>query len=166
MQTPTPKCQVVVTLVHGTFNFFQPEWTKPDSVFCSTLSQRLTYSANVFRWSGWNSHRARLRAARKLKHNLAVAISAFPDAQHFVVAHSHGGNIVLYAMKDGELSKTLAGIICLGTPFITCEARSIDPGLVPFQTITSIFVPISLIILLMLFLDWYANKYQHRPEGP
>jgi pimeloyl-ACP methyl ester carboxylesterase len=161
LHAPTPKSQLVVTLVHETFNFSLPEWTKPDSMLCSTLSQRFTYSANVFRWSGWNSHRARLNAAEKFKRNLEAIFDTFPDAKHFVVAHSHGGNIALYAMKDSELAKKIAGVVCLGTPFITCESRNIDTGIVPFQVIVSILVPISLIAILMLFLGWFANKYQN-----
>jgi hypothetical protein len=161
MQTATPKSQIVITLVHGTFNFFRSEWTKPHAVFCSTLSQRFAYSANVFRWSGWNSHRARLKAAEKLKRSLALAIDTFPGAEHFVVAHSHGGNIALYAMNDSELSKSVAGIVCLGTPFITCQARNLEPGLLPFQTIASILLPVSLIALLLRFLNWYVDRYQN-----
>jgi alpha-beta hydrolase superfamily lysophospholipase len=46
-----------------------------------------------------------------------------------VVAHSHGGNVVLYAVRDAEREDAQEalprGAVCLSTPFIAAQPRPV-----------------------------------------
>lgn len=92
-----PHC--VVTLVHGTFAT-DAEWTQPQSALSRHLTKALGCAVTFprpFLWSGSNSHRARLVAGENLAEYLRDSIKQYPDSLHFIVAHSHGGNVALYA---------------------------------------------------------------------
>jgi hypothetical protein len=149
----------VITLVHGTF---APgaAWTQPGSRLREMIQAQLggecQVGFEVFNWSGFlgtrfnNGHRYRLRAGERLASALTSSIISHPDSQHFVIAHSHGGNVALYALRESLLRGKIAGIVCIGTPFITCALRDIDSTLrayphvvwvvVFFATILPIFV--------------------------
>ena len=108
-----------VLVIHGTFNapsaggrkWYQP--AGPSGNFCSRLQERLTrlmpemqdavwrtFDADTsFRWSGANDHRERLRAAYRLYETFRQIISKDPHARIHVVAHSHGGNVLLRAVE-------------------------------------------------------------------
>src|SRR5712691_6963998 len=126
---------LIVHLVHGTqfYVWRKPNipWVKDESVdedgslgsFRRGLSRRLAERGHaavefdVVPWSGRNRHGARLEAARELRRHVMKA--GQEAAQHFVVAHSHGGNACLLALRDdADLSKRLSGIVCLSTPFL------------------------------------------------
>jgi hypothetical protein len=47
-----------------------------------------------------------------------------PNAIHFVIGHSHGGNVALKAVEMGNLSHSV-NVICLSTPFFHVRARFI-----------------------------------------
>ncbi len=49
-----------------------------------------------------------------------TAAGAAPQAIRAVIAHSHGGNIALYAGKYIKTPQSLANLACLATPFISC----------------------------------------------
>lgn len=103
----------VVTLVHGTWGrgMFCPSgdapWTTEESTLCKSLKAPEHLGPSTifrrFRWSGKNRHKARSKAANELHDYLARNFNSWPKAKHFVVAHSHGGNIALYAMNDANL---------------------------------------------------------------
>jgi len=100
---------------------------RADSPFCRTLKETLrSVAIHPFQWSGKNSHSARLRAADRLAGFLNDQLAAHPHAQHHVVAHSHGGNVVLYALRDSDLRAAVASVVFLGTPFISVSRRNID----------------------------------------
>jgi hypothetical protein len=69
-------------------------------------------------WSGRNRHGARLAAAAELQEH--VLRKEGDSVHHFVVAHSHGGNACLLALKNGRaaLAEKISGIACLSTPFL------------------------------------------------
>lgn len=48
-----------------------------------------------------------------------------PRAPHFVIAHSHGGNVALYALRDEGLKDRTTGVACLATPFIHVGERDL-----------------------------------------
>ena len=48
-----------------------------------------------------------------------------PDARHFIVAHSHGGNVALYAIRNPVIRLVIDGIVTLATPFLSARPR--DP---------------------------------------
>ncbi|MGH7513765.1 MAG: hypothetical protein ACREOQ_12665 [Gemmatimonadales bacterium] len=96
----------------------------------------------MFKWSGRNSHKMRLRASKELELHLNEATRANPGAKHFVVAHSHGGNVALYALRQRALQMRLAGLATLATPFILCEERDIQSGIEKFllQSLGAVFL--------------------------
>src|SRR4029077_16813997 len=66
----------------------------------------------------------RKEAAEDLKLHLASLLERFPDAAHFVIGHSHGGSVALYAMRDDTIRKRLRGVACLSTPFLGTKKRN------------------------------------------
>src|SRR5262245_21977199 len=87
-------------------------------------------SFSVFEWSGDNSHQARMTAASELAAHLRAVADAHRGAAHFVVAHSHGGNVALAALADDSVRRSVRAIACLNTPFIQGQARSVLPAII------------------------------------
>jgi hypothetical protein len=77
-------------------------------------------------WTGENHHYDRRLASIKLRRQLTRQIKEDPDALHFVVAHSHGGNASLAAVgKSPRLRRSIAGIVCLATPYLRFEPQTL-----------------------------------------
>jgi hypothetical protein len=70
---------------------------------------------DVFEWGGRNSARDRSIAADKLQDHIKSARVREPDSRHYIIAHSHGGNVALEAFAYNH---NIDGIACLATPFI------------------------------------------------
>lgn len=106
-------------------------WTTDASTLCRSLRDSLGPSVvfRRFRWSGRNSHTARLSAAGRLRDYLEEGLLESPEATHIVVAHSHGGNVALMAVEDSNLCERIAGVACLATPFISVRERDIGRDL-------------------------------------
>ncbi|HEX8696048.1 MAG TPA: hypothetical protein VF746_26770 [Longimicrobium sp.] len=125
-----------VTLVHGTFARGAP-WTQPGSSVRAYLGDALGADTQfeAFEWSGLNTHEARLAGGRDLARRLREKIAANPALVHFIVAHSHGGNVAVYALR--ELSEAehhaIAGVVCFATPFLRYETRALERTLVFLQ---------------------------------
>jgi hypothetical protein len=67
----------------------------------------------------------------------------FPEARHYVIGHSHGGNVAMYALGDGlrcppsdgidpngaraagVLRERISGVVCLATPFLVRRVRDL-----------------------------------------
>ena len=47
------------------------------------------------------------------------------DTRHFVIAHSHGGNIALYALRDPAVRERITGVATLATPFLIARERNL-----------------------------------------
>lgn len=109
-----------MTLVHGTascggwYRLFEERLR-------DEVGSRLSFEH--LRWSGWLSMGARRKASRRFVEFMKEAIARHPDAIHHIVAHSHGGNIVLNAYP-GELPLEVERVICLSTPFLVVSQRS------------------------------------------
>lgn len=88
-------------------------------------------SARIHRfcWSGGNSNTKRLKAAAELQAYLKRLLSKYPNGRHFLVGHSHGGTVSLYALKDPALGDDLAGVVTLATPFLHFNRRPL-PGFI------------------------------------
>ena len=116
---------IVLTLIHGTWARHAP-WTLPGSPLRKALADRLgdRITFETLEWSGANTHRARREAAQKLRAQLKDSIADHPLARHFLVAHSHGGNVALYAMADATLRQHVDGIACLNSPFLCALKRN------------------------------------------
>ena len=127
-----PSDDLVVVLVHGTkprlFGrdlMAPPTWTKRDSPFRNILAGALGEEPLFveFDWSGANTHAARLAAAGRLADLLRQLRREHRAARLVLIAHSHGGNVALYAMRqvapaDGAARHPVDGLVCLGTPFL------------------------------------------------
>jgi hypothetical protein len=126
-RTPAiPKANSVVTLVHGTFAREAP-WTKEGSKLRNVVIQALGVDAkfSAFEWSGENSHAARIKAGEELGKLLKISINKFPGSAQFIISHSHGGNVALYALKDPAFDGKISGIVTLATPFISLRRRNV-----------------------------------------
>jgi hypothetical protein len=148
----------VITLVHGTFAI-NAEWTRPGSRLREVVQDRLGGPTNVqfhvFRWGGllgsWinNGHRYRIQAGDQLRSDLLRTLEGNRNAKHFIIAHSHGGNVALYALRDLRLQKAIRGVVCLATPFVHCEARNVESTLRLYPTVAWTLVAFP--VLLPLF---------------
>ena len=119
----SPEPEYVITLIHGTFARNAPWVHNPASFLRRQLAEQLapaTVAFDPFVWSGKNSHLARLRGALALRRFLRDQARRFPRAQRVLVAHSHGGNVAAYALRDAATTGRVARVVCMGTPFIGC----------------------------------------------
>lgn len=118
--------KLVVTLVHGTFAR-ETEWIHPGSALRKRLEDPNPGVVDVrqFEWTGANRHTDRIVAGAALSKQIEEQLLSYPDAQHVLVGHSHGGNVALYAMRSPILDGRVAGIVCLNTPFICATPRSV-----------------------------------------
>jgi len=154
----------IVVLVHGTFAA-DAAWVRRDSPFCRILRQTLgSVRICPFRWSGRNSHTARLKAAKGLAGFIDDLLDSYPNAKIHVIAHSHGGNVALYALRDDRLRKVVAGVVFLGTPFVTVARRDISSTLKALQYAVPVGVSFPWIVALLLFLIYAAREFAR--SGP
>ena len=131
-----------ITLIHGTF---APEaaWTREDSKskFREKLAKRLGDVEFERRgWGGRNRQVDRRKGGQVLAESLGDPDSTKKGRKHFVVCHSHGGNVALYAAADKGVEKNLSGIVCMNTPFICALPRNFRP----------LFVALAFVLLLAL----------------
>lgn len=107
-----------VWVIHGTFNapdenglkWYQPNPSDPHN-FCTRLSTALANgplkdsvwrdvpASDVFSWTGDNDHDARVKAAEKLADRIYDLTRHSPKVRLHLVAHSHGGNVLLKAIE-------------------------------------------------------------------
>lgn len=168
-----------IVLVHGTFASprdrdtrvpgGQPaiaEWYRPGGSFCLQLDAYLAELGSnartwkhlgegheqFFRWSGDNSWQARSAAADRLATYLR-RLAARGWTCH-VIAHSHGGNVVIDAIRklrwmedpflgEGFGNPALANVCLLGTPIYT---RSRSRGQMVLYA-ASVIAPITAVLL-------------------
>ena len=129
MADPVPM-DVIITLVHGTWAP-NAEWTRDDSPLRTTVmgefpGKRLGF--HVLEWSGGNNICAREEAAEQLVADLRALAARHPEAMQVVAAHSHGGNVLMYAMRQApDLHALVSGIICIATPFLHVRIRDLYP---------------------------------------
>jgi len=79
-----------------------------------------------------------------------------------VVAHSHGGNVALYALRDPAVRSLIAGLVCLGTPFIEVQRRALGPTLTLLKTITNIVFWYAMVVLAAWLAILIADLW-HEP---
>jgi pimeloyl-ACP methyl ester carboxylesterase len=156
--------QLLITLVHGTWprGFFPrlvrfkkwvrelrgqsseppPFWFEEGSSFLTRLTTELgdiSHKITPLLWTGENSISERDKTAHVLAKHLSAEHAQHPQATQLVIAHSHGGNIALRALR--HLPKRDASQLCgaesanplvvtLATPFI--EVHQADFGRRPF----------------------------------
>ena len=161
---------VVITLVHGTWATGAP-WTKFDSPFCNQLCKELrVYGVKSiqllrFDWSGRNSHRDRRIASIQLRRQLLVQFASQPYAHHYVVAHSHGGNVALRAVcHSSTLRRELKGIVAISTPFLTFVPKSIRLALLrPTLRNATLFMVGAPLAGLLYVLEYWVTFFRIIP---
>jgi hypothetical protein len=144
----------IVTLVHGTFAH-GAAWVKDGAPLPAYLSEKGDGRLKTvpFEWSGNNTHEARIRAGEELiKHISEIAIGN-PTARQAIIAHSHGGNVALYALSRINIQDFK--VVMLGTPFFTANDRNLKPPLsvLLYSAIIFFVVVFPLLLLPLLFND-------------
>jgi hypothetical protein len=145
---------VYVTTVHGTYAS-KAIWPEPDSPLAKALQARLGARLKVIplRWSGGNNPKERGKAAEQLQKHLLRLHEADEAATQFVIAHSHAGNVALYAMRDPDLQEIVSGVVCLATPFLIAAPRRIaHQGMMVHLVFTAVLVGVTPALLLMHWL--------------
>jgi hypothetical protein len=120
-----------IVLVHGTWGrgifirtdkprFGSPRWFNDSSPFRLRLEEELGKRNMIQQfectsWSGSNSVFARSAAASRLRNRLNTSPEGVPQV---VIGHSHGGNVVLRALKEFDTSRVKLNIVTLATPFL------------------------------------------------
>jgi hypothetical protein len=126
--------RIVVTLIHGTFATKAP-WVEKESELCRAVEKAFPGRVEFrrFSWSGGNTIGARRDAAERLRTQIVADHVPAAGTQHFLVAHSHGGNIALYALRDPTARGRVTGVATLSTPFLIARRRDLGTrGLVLF----------------------------------
>jgi hypothetical protein len=152
----------------------------PGSPFIEALIRGLSTSVKVkairsFPWSGGNSIEDRQSAALGLASLLDESAASEPTIPHFVIAHSHGGNIALAARQ--MMSRAAAAnvqIITMATPFLSVRqpkpgrkdrllALCLSIGLVMLAGyLTYLFLPFAVVLL---GLPYYLSKVSRSLYG-
>lgn len=165
----TTRATHYVLVIHGTFadrpKRGQTSWyhlTEDKTNFCNQLAERLrgtplegavwrSYAPPFWHWwPGENDHMARKRAGRRLADEIAALAQRDPTARVHLVAHSHGGNVVLSALdrclRNTDARSHLGRLVFLGTPFLRRrwnKRRSLGE-LVAQSLVAAVFVAIVL----------------------
>lgn len=125
----------IVILLHGTWardwlermRGRSASWCREGSDLrhriCAALGENTRFEE--LNWSGSNSTRARLSAARRLRERILQLRAENPHAQLFAICHSHGGNVACYALCDPAAASEIAGVVYLSTPFVSVTRRRI-----------------------------------------
>lgn len=128
----------MVTLVHGTWAR-NAAWTQEGSPLCAAIKKQ-GYEVARLPWASWNRFTTRRAAAADLRKHL----DNHSDFNHFIIAHSHGGNVALRAL-DGD-DNLVKGLVCLNTPFLNILGR--DPeilkSIVIFTLVAASLIPFGL----------------------
>jgi hypothetical protein len=147
--------QAIITLVHGTWAS-KAVWTRPDSDLYHSLRQtaeRIGVQVDVRTrtWSGSNSVRGREEAARTLIERLREDFKLSPAASHFLIAHSHGGNIVIDAVRADGVGERVSGIVTMSTPFVSCRRSGVR--------VTGALLAVLGTLALLAFTAWGFGLY-------
>lgn len=161
-----PKETIHVTLVHGTF---APgaAWTKSGSALRNAISEEFDDHVefhSTFRWWGLPSHLNRHVASKRLRRYL-LELTERHKGRHFIIGHSHGALLSLYAVREQELAKRIEGVISLSTPYLIARPRKLSVlgliavifgGLAAFAMLSSL-AQIPLAAYFNSDLPWYVG---------
>jgi len=173
----TPDRRETVVVVHGTFAaptrlnkpFRKTKWFEPEGSFCAALDQcleRLGSNARCwqhlekgsrvpFSWSGANDWEARREAATSLRGYLEL-LNRKGWTVH-VVAHSHGGNVLLEALGIDSVRapEWFSGkVVLMGTPVLERSASSVR---LPLTSACFSAVLVAVLVGLLAFILWQTG---------
>jgi hypothetical protein len=180
--------KTVTLVIHGTFAD-QAEWWRfgheghvtfadrleaelsrrglTGTVWKPVLEAGVDYSS--FSWSGLNRHRDRVRGARRLGSSLnqladrVRATTGDPLTVNFV-AHSHGGNVVLEALRYLKANVRVGRVALLGTPLVTVRP-AFRIGRFIFSTILLALLFVFIILALSDLGSLLFTGHLFRPEA-
>lgn len=117
-----PKAGAII-LVHGTWAP-RAAWVEGGSLLAQALRKSSRGAAiRAFRWSGRNAHSARIGAGSELASFLLELHRECGLRDFQLIGHSHGGNVILYALRDPQVAPLVRRLAFLGTPFIATGRR-------------------------------------------
>jgi len=175
--------QLLITLVHGTWahRFFprlrrqnrRPLWFEENSPFLANLSAELgdiPHKIKALPWSGANSIDIRDKTAQVLAEYLSAEHAEHPQDTQLIIAHSHGGNIALRALRHlqkpdvprshgADVANPL--VVTLATPFI--EIHQADFGGRPSYIRAAVLLAM-FYLLLLLAVRFFPSA--HSDIGP
>jgi hypothetical protein len=116
------KAQSVFILIHGTWGA-DCSWYVPEGDFFKALEETVCEKNSCvvpFRWSGGCGHESRVKAAQ----NLVKLIKTYDEnTSIFIIAHSHGGNVVNLAShmlaQEEDNKHCIRALFTLGTPVMS-----------------------------------------------
>ena len=122
------------------------------------MEQPLALWMPTFSWSGENSEVARRTGARALAEQLE-RLEKNPGVERYhLVAHSHGGNVVLRALRLlAKPPAKLGEVVCLGTPFLQFR----DQGVLR-RVLRRVHWPLLIITVTTL---WAAAPWLEQADG-
>jgi hypothetical protein len=153
-----------IVTVHGTNDAHPADagdlWWQRGSPFTQTLAAELAArgipAAEIVphHWSGANSDADRLAAARNLADRL-TSLSA-SGRLFAVLAHSHGGNIIMEALGLGGAGP--ASVVSFGTPFFTRKLKMVPWLIALFQVALGVIITPIMLGYIVAVLNSDTNK--------
>ncbi|MGH7162446.1 MAG: esterase/lipase family protein, partial [Planctomycetota bacterium] len=158
--------RLLTLVVHGTFARDEAWWRPGEGSFAARLESALDgrgmpgtvwkpaldagLAPEDFAWSGGNRHSDRVEGARKLRASLARLAAAGPVVVNFV-AHSHGGNVVLEALRRLAPGVRVGRVVLLGTPLVATRPALRLLRLALFAVVVALVVTLAAGTLLAAF---------------
>jgi len=166
-----------LTLVHGTFaatsSWVNENQSANPNGFRARLAQQFTSDVEFNVPPPWGSlsafkilwdltNTARLNGAKKLEQDI-LSKPKNSDEKHFLVAHSHGGNVAMYALQNPEVQQRVDGLICMATPFLYPRLRPLSILSLLLSLAIMLVGAVQLIGKMQLFergvLAWSAGSF-------
>ena len=104
-------------------------------VWKTTSGKQFNYNYNQpFTWNGRNRHRSRWSAGEVLAKMIIQIRTCFPNEKINLVAHSHGGNVVMSALdilsqEDNKKNYMVNYVVLLGTPHVSIQHNNVKRSL-------------------------------------
>jgi hypothetical protein len=162
--------QAIITLIHGTWAR-GAAWTRPESALCQSLREtaarkdvQVEFKSHT--WRGSNSFKSREEAARTLADRLRQDFEQSPGALHFLIGHSHGGNIAIDAVRAHGIEDRVSGIVTMSTPFVSCRRSGFSIPVIAIAAFVSFLLIAWSFVLLFLALDWVWNRADSYVSSP
>jgi pimeloyl-ACP methyl ester carboxylesterase len=148
-----------IILIHGTFAR-GTSWSRTGSDLTRPLKESFPDASTLpFDWTGVNSHDARIAAGRELATFIRQLQADHPNRKIALIGHSHGGNVLLYALRESGIASVVTSVVFLGTPFFRFKK-------IPYEQANRIFVNVIGVVafILSMLVAWFA-WVRLTPEG-
>jgi hypothetical protein len=115
----------ILILVHGAFGKLRTAKKFPN--FARALSPYARSHIYFFQWDGANTELARRAAGQTLKDELIRLKEECPHVPVTLVGHSHGGNVIVHAVRELPHSWNLH-VVTIGTPLLSFDVATDSPA--------------------------------------